>query len=78
LYSGSVLVSAVDENGNYQVDRLEVGDIWYFPKGSAHTVQGLSDEVSNSRDELLFGILELGARVLSQEQTKRRRSSSCS
>jgi oxalate decarboxylase len=40
LYSGSVLVSAVDEDGNYQVDRLEVGDIWYFPKGSAHTVQG--------------------------------------
>lgn len=40
VYAGSVLVSAVDEHGNYQVDRLEVGDIWYFPKGSAHTVQG--------------------------------------
>lgn len=24
--------------------RLEVGDIWYFPKGVAHTVQGLEDE----------------------------------
>ena len=34
------MVSAVDENGDYQVDKLQVGDIWYFPKGSAHTVQG--------------------------------------
>lgn len=41
LYSGSVQVSAVDENGDYQVDILEVGDIWYFPKGSAHTIQGM-------------------------------------
>ncbi|KAH8591610.1 RmlC-like cupin domain-containing protein [Bisporella sp. PMI_857] len=44
VYAGSVLVSAVDEEGNYEVSRLEVGDIWYFPKGSAHTVQGLADE----------------------------------
>lgn len=40
VYSGEVLVSAVDEDGNYQVDKLGVGDIWYFPKGAAHTVQG--------------------------------------
>jgi oxalate decarboxylase/phosphoglucose isomerase-like protein (cupin superfamily) len=40
VYAGQVLVSAVDENGDYQVDKLNVGDIWYFPKGSAHTVQG--------------------------------------
>ncbi|KAF4637075.1 hypothetical protein G7Y89_g1020 [Cudoniella acicularis] len=44
VYAGSVLISAVDEDGNYQVDKLEVGDIWYFPKGSAHTIQGLADE----------------------------------
>ncbi|KAL3425897.1 oxalate decarboxylase [Phlyctema vagabunda] len=44
VYAGRVLVSAVDENGGYQVETLEVGDIWYFPKGSAHTVQGLEDE----------------------------------
>lgn len=40
MYAGSVLVSAVDETGKNQVDTLEVGDIWYFPKGSAHTIQG--------------------------------------
>ncbi|KAH7124111.1 RmlC-like cupin domain-containing protein [Dendryphion nanum] len=44
VYAGRVLVSAVDENGKYQVDILEFGDIWYFPKGQAHTVQGLDDE----------------------------------
>jgi oxalate decarboxylase len=44
VYSGRVLVSAVDENGKYQVDILGLGDIWYFPKGQAHTVHGLDDE----------------------------------
>ncbi|KAK4240545.1 oxalate decarboxylase oxdD [Achaetomium macrosporum] len=40
----SVLISAVDEFGRYQVEKLNYGDIWYFPKGAAHTVQGLDDE----------------------------------
>ncbi|KAK3330695.1 oxalate decarboxylase oxdD [Apodospora peruviana] len=44
VYSGSILVSAVDESGRYQVEKLNYGDIWYFPKGAAHTVQGLDDE----------------------------------
>lgn len=44
MYAGRVLVSAVDEHGKYQVDILEYGDIWYFPKGQAHTVHGLDDE----------------------------------
>ncbi|OAA60368.1 Bicupin, oxalate decarboxylase/oxidase [Niveomyces insectorum RCEF 264] len=44
VYNGSILISAVDENGAYQVDTLSYGDVWYFPKGVAHTVQGLDDE----------------------------------
>ncbi|KAH6995875.1 putative oxalate decarboxylase oxdC [Ilyonectria sp. MPI-CAGE-AT-0026] len=44
VYSGSVLISAVDEFGRYQVEQLNYGDIWYFPKGAAHTIQGLGDE----------------------------------
>ncbi|KAI9802094.1 MAG: hypothetical protein M1833_002015 [Piccolia ochrophora] len=44
VYNGSILVSAVDENGKFQVDKLTHGDIWYFPKGVAHTVQGLDEE----------------------------------
>ncbi|KAF2628507.1 Bicupin, oxalate decarboxylase/oxidase [Macroventuria anomochaeta] len=41
---GRVLVSAVEENGRHQVTELGFGDIWYFPKDQAHTVQGLDDE----------------------------------
>ena len=42
VYAGRILVSAVDEAGKNQVDILEVGDIWYFPKGEAHVLQGLN------------------------------------
>ncbi|KAK3336360.1 RmlC-like cupin domain-containing protein [Cercophora scortea] len=44
VYNGSILISAVDEDGQYQVETLNYGDIWYFPKGVAHTVQGLGEE----------------------------------
>ncbi|KAF2203561.1 thermophilic glucose-6-phosphate isomerase [Delitschia confertaspora ATCC 74209] len=44
VYTGRVLVSAVNEKGEYELDVLEYGDIWYFPKGQAHTVQGLEEE----------------------------------
>lgn len=44
VYKGRILVSAVDENGKYTEEQLNYGDIWYFPKGVAHTVQGLEDE----------------------------------
>ena len=45
VYAGSVRVAAVDEHGENQVDDLQVGDIWYFPKGQAHTIQGKTKEV---------------------------------
>ncbi|MCJ1467256.1 hypothetical protein MMC07_005880 [Pseudocyphellaria aurata] len=44
MTAGSVRMAAVDENGKNQVGTVETGDIWYFPKGSAHTVQGLEDQ----------------------------------
>lgn len=44
VYDGRVKLSAVDENGVYQVTELGYGDIWYFPKGVAHTIQGLDEE----------------------------------
>ncbi|KAL2208238.1 putative oxalate decarboxylase oxdC [Sarocladium strictum] len=44
VYEGEVIVSAVDEDGVYQAEKLGYGDIWYFPKGVAHTIQGLKDE----------------------------------
>ncbi|KAL2819090.1 RmlC-like cupin domain-containing protein [Aspergillus cavernicola] len=44
VYEGSLLLSAVDENGSWTTEKLETGDIWYFPKGVAHNVQGLDDQ----------------------------------
>ena len=44
VYNGSILVSGVDETGKYTRQVLNHGDIWYFPKGGAHTIQGLADE----------------------------------
>ncbi|KAL4733407.1 RmlC-like cupin domain-containing protein [Aspergillus similis] len=44
VYEGSLLLSAVDENGRWTTEKLNTGDIWYFPKGVAHDVQGLDDE----------------------------------
>ncbi|KAL9594652.1 MAG: hypothetical protein Q9219_006913 [cf. Caloplaca sp. 3 TL-2023] len=44
VYQGTVRVSAVDENGANQIDDVQVGDIWYFPRGQAHTIQGLDDQ----------------------------------
>ncbi|KAL4973722.1 RmlC-like cupin domain-containing protein [Aspergillus desertorum] len=44
VYEGSLLLSAVDENGRWTTERLNTGDIWYFPKGVAHNVQGLDEE----------------------------------
>ncbi|KAG6355356.1 hypothetical protein INS49_003318 [Diaporthe citri] len=44
VYNGSVLVSAVDQDGKYQAETLGFGDIWYFPRGVAHTVQGMGEQ----------------------------------
>ncbi|OJJ04008.1 hypothetical protein ASPVEDRAFT_63516 [Aspergillus versicolor CBS 583.65] len=44
VYEGSLLLSAVDENGGWTTEILNTGDIWYFPKGVAHNVQGLDDQ----------------------------------
>lgn len=44
MFGGSILASTVDEHGRRQVGELGFGDIWYFPKGTAHTIQGLDDE----------------------------------
>ncbi|DAA74199.1 TPA_exp: Oxalate decarboxylase [Trichophyton benhamiae CBS 112371] len=44
VYAGSILVFAVTEDGQYQIDKLTPGDIYYFPKGAAHSFQGIEDE----------------------------------
>lgn len=44
VYNGSLLLTGVDENGAFTTEKLNTGDIWYFPKGVAHNVQGLDEE----------------------------------
>ncbi|KAF3480502.1 oxalate decarboxylase oxdD [Arthroderma uncinatum] len=44
IYAGTFLISAVSEDGKFQLDKLTVGDMYYFPKGAAHSLQGLDDE----------------------------------
>lgn len=44
MYAGSIVVSGVNQDGQFEVAKLAEGDIWYFPKGVGHTVQGLEDE----------------------------------
>ncbi|TLD37732.1 oxalate decarboxylase [Venturia nashicola] len=42
ILEGSVRVTALDTDGGYFIDDLHKGDLWYFPSGSPHSLQGLS------------------------------------
>lgn len=41
MLQGSARVTAVDQNGRNFVDDVEAGDLWYFPPGIPHSIQGL-------------------------------------
>ncbi|KAF2183581.1 oxalate decarboxylase [Zopfia rhizophila CBS 207.26] len=41
VLNGSVRVQAVDEDGRTFVDDLTKGDVWFFPAGIPHSLQGL-------------------------------------
>ncbi|GHC26139.1 oxalate decarboxylase [Kushneria pakistanensis] len=41
---GKARITAVDTDGNYFVDDVEVGDLWYFPPGIPHSIQGLGPD----------------------------------
>ena len=36
-------IAAVNNEGKNQVFRADKGDIWYFPKGQGHVIQGITD-----------------------------------
>ena len=42
VLEGSVRVTALDVEGGSFVDDLSKGDLWYFPSGHPHSLQGLS------------------------------------
>jgi oxalate decarboxylase len=41
---GKARITAVDSNGNNFVDDVGVGDLWYFPPGIPHSIQGLDPD----------------------------------
>src|SRR5215470_2579379 len=41
---GNARVTAMDYDGTYFVDDIGVGDLWYFPSGVPHSIQGLGED----------------------------------
>jgi oxalate decarboxylase len=41
---GSARITAIDPQGNSFVDDVGVGDLWYFPSGVPHSIQGLNPD----------------------------------
>lgn len=43
VLAGKVRVTALDLEGATFMDDLEAGDLWYFPAGHPHSLQGLGE-----------------------------------
>jgi oxalate decarboxylase len=41
---GTARITAIDSQGNNFVDDVGVGDLWYFPSGVPHSIQGLNPD----------------------------------
>ena len=44
MLTGKARITAVDPNGRNFVDDVGVGDLWYFPPGVPHSIQGLDPD----------------------------------
>ncbi len=44
MLSGSARLTAIDNEGNSYVEDVHKGDLWYFPTGVPHSIQGLGPE----------------------------------
>jgi oxalate decarboxylase len=44
MLSGTARITAIDPNGHYFVNDVGVGDLWYFPPGIPHSIQGLDPD----------------------------------
>jgi oxalate decarboxylase len=41
---GTARITAIDQDGNNFIDDVGVGDLWYFPGGLPHSIQGLGPD----------------------------------
>lgn len=44
MLKGTARITAVDQNGRTFQEDVREGDLWYFPAGIPHSIQGLGDE----------------------------------
>jgi oxalate decarboxylase len=44
MLAGKARITAVDNDGHNFVDDVEPGDLWYFPSGIPHSIQGLAPD----------------------------------
>ena len=47
MLDGRARITAVDPEGRNFVDDVGVGDLWYFPAGIPHSIQGLMKDASS-------------------------------
>src|SRR5437660_3830660 len=43
MLDGHARITAIDQDGRNFVDDVGVGDLWYFPAGIPHSIQGLQE-----------------------------------
>jgi oxalate decarboxylase family bicupin protein len=44
MLKGKCRITVLDVEGGSYIDDLEEGDLWYFPTGFPHSIQGLGDD----------------------------------
>ena len=44
MLTGTARITAIDADGRNFVDDVGVGDLWYFPPGVPHSIQGLDPD----------------------------------
>jgi oxalate decarboxylase len=54
MLKGNARITAVDEMGRPIADDIYEGDLWYFPPGIPHSIQGLNSEVDGCEFLLVF------------------------
>jgi oxalate decarboxylase len=54
MLRGQARITAVDEHGRTFADDVSEGDLWYFPAGIPHSIQGLDSDVNGCEFLLVF------------------------
>lgn len=44
VISGNVRTTIIDPQGRYETNEFKEGDIWYFPRGHGHSIEGLGPD----------------------------------